>query len=129
MESTPSAAPTVIHHKIENHEIPPPPRWDASRSTKIGSKSMPSLKPGRLSEVMLEDARRESQREEARAAGGSRHVLRGGAREVRVLCAVCAAPRAWRVGTASRGRRVAGVVAPVSPGKVLFFFPIYTGKY
>ena len=31
-----------------------------------------------------------------------------------------AALRAWREGTAARGRRVACVVAPVSPGKVLF---------
>ena len=66
------APPTVIFHRIEREELEPPPRWDASRggSSLSGARSMPSIKPNRLSEVALEDTRREAVRRAARASGG-----------------------------------------------------------
>ena len=65
-------APHVIFHKPEKPEYEEPPRYDASRKSSglAASKSTPLINQARLSEVMLEDARRELMREAARAQGG-----------------------------------------------------------
>ena len=53
---TPIAPPTVKFHRSDVVEDKPPPRWDASRSTK-GSSSAHAINTDRLSEVILRLAR------------------------------------------------------------------------
>ena len=48
----PIAPPTVKFHRSDVIEYEPPPRWDASRSSK-GSSSAHAINTDRLSEVIL----------------------------------------------------------------------------
>ena len=52
----PIAPPTVKFHRSDVVEYEPPPRWDASRSSK-GSSSAHAINTDRLSEVILRLAR------------------------------------------------------------------------
>ena len=67
----PIAPPTVIFHKSDVPEYEPPPRWNATRSGNMGvGAGANAINTNRLTEIIIEDRKRERLQEAAREKGG-----------------------------------------------------------